>query len=191
MVATAAALRRFREGRLAPTLPEGFGGEVGRLMADAQRTMTKLGASLRRLERFDQPTGALNRATFAAEPGRAPVGVARLANFAHIAGSLGREAASGALRTVAARLGLQDLLAQLSRPLDAAGVRITPQVMLATAEGSEDAAAALDDAVAATEDAPVVVHSLALQARLRERFVLERSCARRSAARSSCCTSSR
>jgi EAL domain-containing protein (putative c-di-GMP-specific phosphodiesterase class I) len=208
VVATSAALRRFREGRVAPSLPDGFADEVGTLMADAQRTMVELDASLRRLERLDQSTGMLNRATFVAELGRAPVGVVRLANFAHISESLGHDAASGALRQVAARLAarlgpeavlaraseddlafrllpghedggeaLHDLVADLSRPLDAAGVRMTPAIRLATAEGSEDAAQALDNAVAAagtaSEGAPVAAHSPALQARLRERFVLE------------------
>ncbi len=54
VAATSAALRRLREGRAGPTRPDGFGDEVGTPMAGAQRTMVELGASLRRLERFDR-----------------------------------------------------------------------------------------------------------------------------------------
>ena len=174
---TALALRRYREGRVRPDLPTGFTDEVGTLMADAQRTVEELDDSLRRLERYDQPTGLLNRAAFAAEAGDRPVAVLRLPGFGAMAGSLDREAATEALRQVAHRLcrrlgagtrlarvgdadlafrlppgleegeGLRALLSDLSAPLDVGGRPVTPRLLIGTAEGEGEAA--LDAATAA------------------------------------------
>lgn len=105
---TGDALRAYRRSRQLPALPDHYRDAAGRLMADAQATMTDLEQSLVRLERFDPETGALNRAGFlhmlAGSGGPQIVAVLHVANFGRVAASIEQAAASVVLRTIIQRL---------------------------------------------------------------------------------------
>lgn len=113
VLATSAALKAYHASRTLPSLPTHFGDEAGTLMSDAQSVMTSLDAMLRRLERYDEATGVLNRAGFTEALGGAGDGprsqtgavvVVRLTNYDHLVQSLGSTAATQTLRRLVARL---------------------------------------------------------------------------------------
>jgi EAL domain-containing protein (putative c-di-GMP-specific phosphodiesterase class I)/GGDEF domain-containing protein len=112
VILTAAAFRSFVERRDPSRLPTCYlDDEAGRLMADAQRTLEKLGATLEAAEYTDPVTGLPNRRRFEdvvkgalanGEP--FAVAVIRFANHGELAQTLGRAAADDGLRALVGRL---------------------------------------------------------------------------------------
>lgn len=119
------ALRRYRESRQVTPLPEGYGDEVGTLMADTATTIDHLERTLDVLENIDEATGLPNRRKFVAATAelirrRQPFAVAvlRAANHARIADALSPRQADAAMRELAGRvcdrIGRPELLARVS-----------------------------------------------------------------------------
>lgn len=111
VLATAAALRAYREGGPRVRLPTEFSDEVGTLMADADRTLAHLDRTLDVLAHVDEVTGLPNRRRFlqqvdtrraAGEP--FAVVAVRVANLPRLVQTLDTAAGDVVMRTLAARL---------------------------------------------------------------------------------------
>ena len=107
---TSTALRAYRETRERPVLPSGFDDEVGRLMADAARTIDHLDATLDALQHVDEATRLPNRKRFAQlvdariSGGQSfAIAVMCLSNFSRIADTMDLKRAEEAARSLTER----------------------------------------------------------------------------------------
>ncbi len=111
VVATARALRLFREHRQRLDLPTQFTDEVGTLMADAHRTLEQLDKTMDALEFVDEVTGLPNRKRFANRVQERmalgqpfAVAIVRDANLTRIAEAVDAQGSEAAARILALRL---------------------------------------------------------------------------------------